>query len=343
MKALVKYKNGSKNVRLEDIPIPETQAGEVRIKIKMAGICGTDIHIYNDDSYPIIPPVVLGHEVSGVIDAVGSEVEDFSIGERVVSETYFYTCGKCYYCKTGKNNLCLKRLSIGSGVNGAMAEYVVVPAKNLHRIPEKISFEEAALVEPLACCAQAVMEKVRIIPEDYVLITGPGTIGLLCLQIAKACGGKCIVVGGPGDTKRLELAKELGADLIFTTIENNLTDLIIKYCNNMGPDVVLECSGSEGAINFSMDVIRKGGSYVQVGIAGKPVLIDINKITLKEISTFGSFAQKWLWWEKSIKLLEEGKVNVKPLISAALPLDNWEEAFNNYKSGIGLKYLLYPN
>lgn len=343
MKALVKYKKGSLNVRIEDIPKPEPGPNEVRIKIKMAGICGTDIHIYNDDSYPVIPPVIMGHEACGVIDALGEEVKGFCTGDRVVTETYYFTCGKCYYCKTGRNNLCPERLSIGSGVNGVFAEYVVVPTINLHYIPENVSFEEAAFTEPLACCTQAVMEKARILPQDYVLITGPGTIGLLCLQLAKACGCKCIVTGGPKDAKRLEMAKELGADLTFMTSENGIEDSILKYCDNIGPNTILECSGNDRAINFCLNVIRKGGRYVQVGLTGGPISMDINKVTLKEINVVGTFAQKWEWWEKSIKLLEDGVIKTKPLITEILPIDKWESAFNNHMSGAGLKYLLFPD
>ena len=148
----MKYEKSIKKVRLGDMPMPEPKKGEVRIKIKVAGICGTDLHIYYDDIYSTNPPVILGHEVSGIIDSLGEGVEDISVGERVTSETYYYTCGICCYCRTGRNNLCNKRLSIGSGVNGGFAEYLVVPAKNIHRIPSNISFEEAAMTEPLVSC-----------------------------------------------------------------------------------------------------------------------------------------------------------------------------------------------
>lgn len=342
MKAIVKYKKGVKAVRIEDVPVPEPKAGEVRIKIKAAGICGTDLHIYHEDGYPTNPPVILGHEVSGVIDSLGEGVDGYSVGERVTTETFYHTCGRCYYCKTGKNNLCIERLSIGSGVNGGFAEYLVVPVKNLHRIPENISFEEAAMIEPLAVCVQAVLEKSKIMPGDNVVITGPGSIGLICLQLVKSAGAQCIVIGTNKDKDRLNLAQQLGADIIMSSSDNNLTESIIKHCNNIGADVVLECSGSGAAANMSLDIIKKGGMYTQVGLAGSPISMDIDKLTLKEVVFTGTFAHKWQSWERAIKLLSNGTIKLKPLISDVMPLDRWEEAFDKALNGIGIKYLLTP-
>ena len=342
MKAIIKYEKGIKKVKLGDMPIPEPKKGEIRIKVKVAGICGTDLHIYYDDIYPTNPPVILGHEISGIIDSLGEGVKDISVGERVTSETYYYTCGTCCYCRTGRNNLCNKRLSIGSGVNGGFTEYLVVPAKNIHRIPSNISFEEAAMTEPLACCIQAVLEKTKITAGDNVLITGPGAIGLLCLQLVKASGAQCILVGAPKDADRLKLAEKLGADLILDTSNKELANSIEKYCNNIGPDIVLECSGAEAAAKLCLDVIKKGGMYTQVGLFSRPITMDLTRFTLKELVLNGTFAQKWPSWEKAIKLLSKGLVKTKPLISEVMPLEQWEEAFDKSSKGIGIKYLLTP-
>ena len=151
MQALVKYSDGAGNVRIEELAIPLPKDNEVRIKVKYAGICGTDIHIFHGHGYNFNPPVILGHEFSGIVDEVGTCADKNLVGNRVVSETYYYTCGKCYYCRAGKNNLCNQRKSIGSAVNGAFSEYIVVPEKNIHIIPDNVSFKDAALTEPLAC------------------------------------------------------------------------------------------------------------------------------------------------------------------------------------------------
>jgi len=184
-------------------------------------------------------------------------------------------------------------------------DYFVVPAKNIHRIPSNISFEEAAMTEPLACCIQAVLEKTKITTGDNVLITGPGAIGLLCLQLVKACGAQCIVLGAPKDIERLNLAKKLGADLILDTSDKELADIerlnlakklgadlildtsdkelansIKEYCNNIGPDVVLECSGAEAAAELCLNIIKKGGVYTQVGLFSRPITMDLTRFTL---------------------------------------------------------------
>ena len=229
MRALMKYDCGPLKVRMQDVPIPEPVSGQVRIRTKAAGICGTDVHIYFDDSFPTKPPVILGHELSGVIDKTGEGVTGVSEGMRVTSETYFYTCGTCGYCRTGRNNLCAEKISIGSGANGAFAEYIVVPARNIHRLPDSLSYEEGALIEPLSCCVQAVLEKTTIKPTDTVVITGPGSIGLLCLQLVKQFNARCMVIGAAHDAERLSLAGRLGADLLLFSSEQNIQEAVIFH------------------------------------------------------------------------------------------------------------------
>ncbi len=339
MKALVKYGKGIENIGIKDVPVPVPKQGEVRIKVNKAGICGTDIHIYND-RYAINPPVILGHELSGVVDALGENVSGFCAGQRVISETYYYTCGVCNYCKTGKRNLCLSRLSIGSLVNGAFAEYVVVPAHNLHVIPDNVSFEQAALTEPLACCCQTVLEKAQLIAGENVLLTGPGPIGSLCLQLVKLAGCKCIIVGTSRGEERRETAKTLGADLVLCASDEGLLETVIEAYDGIGPDTVIECSGSEDAIRLGMNAIKKGGRFVQMAFAKGDIQMNINQVAQKEITLIGSFAQKWQWWEKSLRLLADGSIKAKPVISGIFPLDKWQEAFNSCISGKGLKYLI---
>jgi L-iditol 2-dehydrogenase len=322
--------------------VPEPGPNEVRIKVEYGGICGTDLHIWQDGSYPIKPPVVIGHELSGLIDKSGSDSNKYKVGDRVVSETYFYTCGTCGYCRTGHANLCLERLSIGSGVDGVFAEYVVVPEKNIHKIPENISLQEAALCEPLACCVQAVYEFTDILPEDWVVVTGPGTIGLLCLEVLNSIGCKTIMLGTEKDKERLELAKKLGASYTFFVSDENLQEKINSLTNENGIPFAFECSGAEAAIDLCIKLVRKGATLVQVGLTGKKVLIDANIITLKELSYQGTFAQKWKWWDKALTLMEAGKLELEPLITDVLALDDWKTGFNKSLNNDGFKILLKP-
>ncbi len=341
MKAIVNYENGPEKVKCMDVEMPVPSAGQVRIKVSYCGICGTDLHIFEGDGgYPTNPPVILGHELSGVVESAGEGTDPFWIGKRVVSETYYHTCGHCMYCKTGKGNLCPEKRSIGSAVNGAMAGYVVVPEKNLHLIPEGISLREAAMTEPLACCVQGVLEFGDIVPGDRVLITGPGAIGLMCLQVAVSAGAVVVMAGTAVDQERLELAKTLGASEVIYSDKPDGEEKIAALCAPFGPDVVFDCSGAGAAIRMGLRAVRKGGRYVQVGLTGRSVELDMNLITLKELSVRGTYAQKPQWWVKALDLVQRGEVKLEPLISNVCLLEDWEKAFDGYQRKIGFKYLL---
>jgi L-iditol 2-dehydrogenase len=340
MKALVKYAHGEDNVELRERQIPEPGPGEVLIEVKAAGVCGTDIHIYKEDNYPIRPPVTLGHELSGVIRKIGEGVAEIETGLRVTSETYYSTCGHCVYCRTGRKNLCAERRSIGSGVDGAMAEYVVVPAANLHRLPENVSFEEGAMIEPLACCVQAVYDKISLNPSDRVVITGPGTIGLLCLQVVKQFGCATVVTGADGDEERLLLAEKLGAD--HTAKASEAAALISEITGGFGADVCFECSGAVPAVSMGLEILRKGGRYVQVGLPSKPAPIDMNAVALREYTIVGTNAQKPIYWDAATDLVARGKVDLKPLSAHVHRLTDWEEAFGQVMKGVGFKHILIP-
>lgn len=343
MRALVKYEQGPQKVQLMERPIPPPGEGQVRIQVCYAGICGTDIHIYRDDGgYATRPPVILGHEFSGVVESVGPGVDPALVGRKVVSETYFITCGHCFYCQTGKPNLCLEKKSIGSGVDGAMAEFVVVPRHNLHLLPPEVDLKEAALTEPLACCVQAVEEMAGIRPGDRVLITGPGAIGLMCLQLAVLAGGRVAMAGMERDRDRLELALELGAEAVFYSDRPGGVEKMAEHFAPFGPDVVLECSGAGPAIQMDLALIRKGGRYVQVGLTGATTPVDMNLVTLKELTLHGTYAQKPVWWTRALELMGAGKLSLAGLVSDVKPLEEWEEAFHQYARGEGLKFLLSP-
>lgn len=341
MKAVVNYDKGPKKVKIMDMPMPVPAAGQVRIKVSYAGVCGTDIHIYTDDGgFPTIPPVTLGHEFSGVVESVGEGVDPGYVGKRVMAETYYHTCGTCMYCRSGLRNLCPERRSIGSAENGAMAEYVVVPVKNVHVLPDNVTLVEAAMTEPLACCARAILGLAGIVPGDTVLIVGPGTIGLMCMQLAKLCGGRVLVAGTQRDEKRLELAQKLGADEIIYSDRPDARDKVLELAPPFGPDVVADCSGAGPGIQFGLDVIRKGGRYVQVGLTSKPMQINMNQITLKELSFFGSNAQNTEWFVRSLELMRLGKINLKELLSTPYEFEDWETAFQAHIAGVGYKHVL---
>ena len=343
MKAVVKYAHGRGNVELRDVPKPSPGPDEVMIEVKAAGICGSDLHIFDGDiKLPIRPPVIIGHEFSGVIAEVGSSVTKWQPGDRVTSETSAYVCGECLQCRTGNYNVCAEKRLIGYWFDGAFAKYCVVPSRLVHKLPDNVSFLSGALCEPLACCVNGVIEKTRIKPGDLVVITGPGPIGLLSLQIAKAQGASVVLCGLSRDRKRLELGKNLGADLTINVDEEDPLRIISKMTDNAGSDVFIDCSGSPNAIRMGLQLVRRGGQYTQIGLTGRPFDLDFDLIAYKELIVRGSLGQRWTSWRIALKMLSEGLVKSEPLISDVLPLSKWETGFQKARSKEGIKIILKP-
>lgn len=341
MKALVKTKSGVGNVELREMPKPKVGVGQVLIEVKAAGLCGTDVHIFYDE-FKSNPPVILGHEVSGMVAEVGKGVTKVKMGERVTTESYFKTCGLCYYCRNGKENLCLNRLSIGSRVNGGMTKYVVVPARIIHKLPRNISYAEGAMTEPLACVIHSTLDMTKITPGNIAVVSGPGPIGLLTAQVAKQAGGVVVVIGVKRDIDRLRVAKKLGADYTVNLEKADATELINSLSGGRGADVVFECAGVEASVQTCLRLVRRAGQYTQIGLVGQKVSFDIDQIIYKEVALRGGNASVPSAWLRALKLMEIGKTKIKPLISHVLPISEWQEAFNMFKEKSGLKIILTP-
>ena len=343
MKGLVKYGRGDGYTELQEVERTPPDANQVVIAVKAAGVCGSDLHIYHDEmKTPLEVPVVIGHEFSGEIAEVGSEVEQFNIGNRVTVVPNIWTCGKCKYCRSGYINLCGTRRVIGYSHNGAFAEYCTVPANCLYRLPENVDFIGGALSEPLACCTNGVIDQTGISAGDFVVITGPGAIGLLTLQLAKAEGGIVAVCGVSGDEERLNLAKELGADYTIRVDEVDAIEMVKDFTEGYGADVTLECSGAAGGASLGLNIVKKRGKYTQMGLFGHPIEIDFELIAYKELQVTGFVSQKRSSWERAIKLMEIGKILTKPLVSHQLPLDDWKRAFEMFEQRAGVKLVLIP-
>ncbi len=342
MKAVMKVAKGVGNVALRDIPEPSPAARQVLLEVGAAGICGTDLHIFHDE-FKTEPPVVLGHELSGRIVAVGSEIDERLLGSRVTTETYFSTCGVCRYCRGGAPNLCFSRRSIGSAVDGGFARYVVVPTANIHVLPDTVDLAAGALSEPLACVVHGVLGTPTTRPGDLAVIAGPGAIGLLTLQVVKAAGATVAVLGTEADKARLGLARSLGADYTFDVGDETFADTLrsLTY-GGYGADVVYECSGAGRAAQNLLNLVRRGGRYVQIGLFGKPVSWDADLIPYKELLVTGSNASTPAAWLRALALLAGGKVDTAPLISHRYLLDEWATAFDVFEQKQGVKLLLLP-
>src|SRR5919199_865918 len=312
MKAVMKTAPGVGNVEVRDIAEPSTPPGHVKIAVQAAGICGTDLHIYYDE-YRSWPPVVLGHEVAGCVAEVGSGVERVRPSDRVTTETYFYTCGTCRFCRAGRINLCPERRSIGSAVHGSFTSYLFVPERHVH-----------------------------VMPEDLAVVAGPGAIGLLTAQTIKAAGARVVVLGTDADAHRLRLAAELGADHVFSIQSDDHRAAIGELSTGAGADIVYECSGAGASAQGLLELVRRGGQYAQIGLFGKPVAWDLDQVCYKELAVTGSNASVPSAWERALKLLADGLVKTEPLVSGVFPLTEWRDAFDALEKKSGLKTVLQP-
>lgn len=341
MKALVKTKAGQGNVELMDVPEPScSSAKDVKIEVKFTGICGTDLHVYYDH-FKNYPPVILGHEFSGIVAEVGEAVKNIRAGDRVtVLPSIAVICGSCEYCRSGFYNFCSIRRGMGHGVNGSFTKYVIVREEMVYKIPDFLTLEEAALSEPFACAVQAMEELTCINAGDVVLLSGPGPIGLLCLQLLLAHKCKIIVSGTSIDEQRLKLAKDLGADLVIDVIKENLVTLIDKETNGKGVDVAIEAAGAAPSVANCLISLKKMGKYIQVGLIGKEIAFNMDYIFYKQLQLYGSLGHSYKTWDRVMRIYEQRKIDLKPLITHKLPLSRWREGFDICEKKQGVKILI---
>jgi len=331
VRGLTKLAPGPGNVALAERERRVPQAGEAVVAVSGAGVCGTDLHIA-DDEFPSRAPVTMGHEISGVVQHVGPDVDQEWLGARVVCETYFSTCGVCEWCRDGRANLCPDRCSIGSFVDGGFAPEVVVPVSSLHRIPDWLDEHAATLAEPLACVCHCLCDPTTVFPGDEVLVTGPGPVGLLAAQVARALGGRGLVTGLPRDEIRLDAAGGIGFETAFA----DELDAEQRF------HVVIECSGSAGGATVCLRGARRGGRYVQIGVFGKPVTIPLDAVFQKELVLTSGFASTARSWRRSLAFIEDRRVELEPLLSEVVPLEDWERVFADLREGRAIKYVFDP-
>ncbi|UFJ39917.1 alcohol dehydrogenase catalytic domain-containing protein [Brevibacillus humidisoli] len=341
MKALAKIRPGFGNVQIIDLPEPSCEDGQVKVEVKFSGICGTDLHIYHD-TFKSYPPVIMGHEFSGIVAEVGRGVRHVREGDRVtVLPSTAVTCGECDYCRQGFYMFCPSRRGMGHGVHGSFTKYAVVREDMVRKIPDFLTLEEAALSEPLACAVQPIEELTSLHVGDQVLLSGPGPIGLLCLSLLIARGCKVIVAGTTADKGRLRLAEQMGADVVVDVLTENLDDVLKRETNGRGVDAAVECAGAGASIASCLKALKPRGKYMQVGIVGREITIDFDLVLYKQIELCGSLAHSMSSWEKVMSIWEQRKLNLKPLITHTLPLSSWEKAFEICEQKQGGKVLLY--
>ncbi|NLC56142.1 MAG: alcohol dehydrogenase catalytic domain-containing protein [Armatimonadetes bacterium] len=344
MLALMKTQKGVGFLELREVPEPVPGPGEVLIEVKACGICGTDLHVLHDQ-FPYWPPVILGHEFAGQVVALGPDVTRTQVGDRVVGEPHTQACGHCYLCRTGNIQICPDKRSPGWGIDGAFARYLKMPERLLHRIPDEMSYDVAAVVEPTANTVHDVVERAKVEAGDLVVVLGPGPIGLLAALTARAGGARHIVmVGTPADEAiRLKKARALGFETVINVAEQNPLEVVRDLTGGIGADLVVECSGAAPAIASTVELVRKKGRICAIGLTGKEsISFPWDKAAAKVVDLFFSMSTSHTSWNRTIHLIATGRIPAGEVITHRFPLTEWQQAFEEVEAQRTLKVLLVP-
>jgi len=346
MKAGVFY--GPQNIKVEEVEKPEVSAGYVIIRVKAAGICGSDLHFYKGATLlKISPGTVLGHELSGEVVAVGDGVTKVKVGDRVGVEPLI-GCGKCSFCGIGEYHLCKELKHIGFAFKGGFAEYAKAPQEKVFKLTENISYEQATLLDSYAVSVHAI-HKVRVEVNDVVAIIGGGTLGLTTVQVVKAAGVKKVLVIGRRD-EGLRIAKDAGADIIINASKIDVLNEVKKLTGGLGADVVFECVGGNApTMAQAVQIAKPGGTIGIIGVFTKNPTFDFWSAHSKELSLV--FVWSYANWgikpefEIALELLAAGKFNAEPLITHKFPLNKINDGFltlSNKKESNALKVVVIP-
>ncbi len=332
-------------VTIREIPVPVPKAGEALIKIKACGLCITDVHVIKGSFQYSDPPCVLGHEIAGEIISFGDLSWDTRLkaGDRVVIETMI-ACGSCEQCISGYKNLCDYGGDIGCPpYQGGYCEYITAPVGNLYQIPDNMSYEEAAIFESFVCPVGG-LQRLKVTMSDVVLIQGLGPAGLAFTQAAKVMGARKIIVSDL-EEKRLELAKQYGADVCVNIKEENLEAVVMKITSGNGADISIEASGNEKAIKQSLDLCRKNGKVIFYGIPKDThnARFDVTQVILKQLNIFGTSGAPWAW-QRTLKLYEQGKYNMKDMVTHVFPLSEINKGIDTLLDprSSAIKVVLHP-
>jgi L-iditol 2-dehydrogenase len=343
MKALVL--SAYNHLAIEEVPVPHPADDELLVRVKACGICGSDVHGFDGSTGRRIPPIVMGHEAAGIVEAVGSRVTEFRTGDRVTFDSTVY-CGECFYCRRGQVNLCDRREVIGVSTPlfcrmGAFAEYVTVPARIGYALPETMPFAHAALIE----AASVAVHGASLTPiehGDTAVVVGAGMIGLLTLQAVREAGAERVFVVDVDGT-RLELARSLGATQTFNSKSQDVVAEIQKRTEGRGADVALECVGITDAIALAVESVRKGGAVTLVGNVAPKIELALQSVVSRQIRLQGSCASCGEYPE-CIAMMADGRIQVAPLVSAVAPLEEgvrWFQRLYDREPGL-LKVVLQP-
>ena len=331
VKALVKESAGP-GFKLKNVPEPKIRDDEVLIRVRRAGVCGTDVHIYEWDDWArgrVKPPIVVGHEFAGEVAAVGSLVRDVREGDRVTAEGHIVD-GRCLLCRTGNAHVCPHTRIIGVDRDGCFAEYIAMPAVNVWHLDDNVSFEVGGIHDPMGNAFHTALT--AEIPGSIVLVTGCGPIGLFAIGICNAAGASRIIASDVNDT-RLALARRMGAD--DTVKPPEAESVVRRHTGGLGVDVVLEMSGVPSAIHQAFALVRVGGRVQMLGIPAKPMEVNFaSEVIFKGITIYGVVGRRMYdTWHQMTRFLRSGEFDPTPVITHRFPLEGADEAIRAIKSG----------
>jgi alcohol dehydrogenase/L-iditol 2-dehydrogenase len=336
--AVVNFGPEPLSVELREIEVPNPGPDEVILEVAAVGVCGSDLHMWTGhQSWKVAYPMVLGHEFSGVIHQVGERAGTWQVGDRVVSETHAKIDPDSPLSRQGLYNLDPNRGGYGAAINGAMTRYVRVPTRILHRMPDHLSFEVAALTEPCCVAYNATVMNARICPGDRVLVLGPGPIGILAAAMARLCGAEVAVLGLERDQARLDVTRHYGC----TPLIADARDWAMEV-DGLGVEGVIDATGASAALQTAMELVRPAGWISKVGWGPQPLNFSLDPLVQKNIRLQGSFSHNWPIWERIIRLLSTGQLDVQPIIGGKWPITAWHEAFETMHSGKIVKAVLTP-
>ena len=329
MKALAKTK-WAPGFDLIETPVPSVGAGEALVRVRYASICGSDVHLYQWAPWMAAHlkeiPRIVGHETAGEVVAVGEDVTEVQPGDFVALETHL-VCGTCYQCRTGRMHVCRNLKILGFDADGSFAEFVKVPARNCWKVPPSFPREWVSLMEPMGNAVDTVLA--QPVSGQRIAILGCGPIGLMGVAVAKACGATLVIASEP-DPLRREVAKRMGADIVVNPQEQDLVEIVRSETNGDGVDAVAEMSGHPNAFLQALTIVTPGGWIALLGLFNHPVTFNPSDIIMKGVHIHTVTGRRMFsTWEMVTRLLVSGKVNLDPLITHRLPLERYDEAFQN--------------
>lgn len=340
MKAAI-FREPNKPLEISEVPTPSPGWGEVLVRVAGCGMCHTDLH-YIDHGVKTFkePPIILGHEAAGTVAEPGEGVEGYAEGDRVLIPAVL-SCGRCPYCRQGRENLCDDLVMLGNNIDGAYAEYVLAPAAELVRVPDSLPLEQACVIaDAVSTPYHAVKNRGRVRPGDQVAVVGCGGVGLNVVQCAAAAGGRVLAIDL--NEQRLEVARSLGADVTLNPDQLERLDKEVRRLTDRGVDVAFEAIGTPETIRLAFSLLRRGGRLCVIGYTHKDVSLSAAKIMYHEMEVVGSLGCGGGEYPEIISLVQAGRIRLDPIVSGTLPLSEINVGFDRLRRGEGIRWVVTP-